>query len=456
MQSHRMYVASCLLLLVSLIAPLSAVAQTVAPADTLSLQEAVRMALENNYQAQIARNDAAIAANDYSVGNAGFLPSLSLGAGYNETVSNTRQQFINQSPQEITGARSTQRSADAQLNWTLFDGLGRFATYNRLEHELGAQRADTEAQIESVLAEVITTYYDVARQQAQLEVLREGVAISEERLRIVELRRDLGSASDLEVRQARVDLNADRAAVLRQEVTLANTKAALNRLLARRDASTAFGVTEQIDVDRSLGQDALLQSAETRNPVLERARRTLQVAEWEQKEIRAERLPTLDASVGYGYGRSQSESSFLQSNRSYDLTYGLTLSFDVFDGFDRRRRLQNAAVRARSAELVVDDVRTELSTNLSSAYESYRNRLELVALEQENLEAAEANVDIALERFELGEITSVELREVQEQRIEAESRLLTAQFEAKQAETTLLQLSGQLLERSGGRAEGDE
>jgi outer membrane protein TolC len=313
-----------------------------------------------------------------------------------------------------------------------------------LEEELGQQQADADALVESVLADVVITYYAVARQQQQLQVFQEAVAISEERLRIAELRLELGSASDLEVRQARVDLNADRAAVLRQEVTLANTKATLNRLLARRDASTAFNVADSIDVALDLQQQTLLAIAEERNPVLRRARRAERVAGWERQEIRSERLPTVDASVGYGYARSESESGFLQSSRSYDFTYGLALSFDVFDGLNRRRRLENASVRQRTAELVVDDVQTQLTVDMTSAYTNYRNRLELIALERENLDATAANVDIALERFELGEITSVELREVQEQLIQAESRLLAAQFEAKQAEVTLLQLSGQL------------
>jgi len=427
-----------------------AAAQEAAPGDTLRLVEVVRVALARNYQVQIARNDVDIAANDYAVGNADFLPTLSLGGGYNGTISNTRQQFIGREAEEIVGARSTRYTADSQLEWTLFDGLGRFATYNRLEAQLGEQQTDTDALIESVLADVVETYYDVARQQQQLQVLQEAVDISEERLRIAELRREVGSASDLEVRQAQVDLNADRAAALRQEVALTNTKATLNRLLARRGASTTFDVADRIDVERGLSQDALLAAAEQQNPTLRRARRAVRVAEWERQEVRSERLPTLDASLGYGYARSESESGFLQSSRSYDLTYGLTLSFDVFDGLNRRRRLENATVRRRTAELLVEDVRTQIQADLTSTYASYQNRLDLVALEQENLDAVAANVDIALERFELGEITSVELREVQEQFIQAESRLLTAQFEAKQAEVTLLQLGGALRERMAG------
>lgn len=417
------------------------------PGDTLALDAALQRALDQNYEAQQARNDVSIAENNYSIGNAGFLPSLSVGAGYSETVSNTRQQFINQDPQEISGARSTQQQADAQLNWTLFDGFGRFATHNRLQAQLGQERARRQARLENVLDRVVVTYYEVARQQQQLRVLEEGVALSEERLRIAKLRREVGSASDLEVRQARVDLNADRAEVLRQEAALKSTKATLNQLLARPPSATDYAVTDGIALDRSLEQEALVQMAEQQSPQVQQAQRALQAAESERREVRSDRLPSLNASIGYGYARSESESGFLQSNRSYDLTYGLTLSFDVFDGFNRRRQRQNASVRVRNAELALQDVQTQLRANLTSAYENYQNRLQLVELEQDNLEAAEANVDLALEQFRLGEITSVELREVQEQRIQAESRLLTARFEAKQAETALLRLSGQLLSR---------
>ncbi len=445
MRFARVRCIACLIALTLCVLP--AAAQDAAEADTLSLRQALESALEQNYQARIARNDVDLAANDYSIGNAGFLPTLSTNAGYNETISNTQQQFVSGEGQDVTGATSTRRNASASLNWTLFDGLGRFATYNRLGAELQQEEARRQERIESVLDQVIITYYDVARQQQQLRVLEEGVAISEERLRITELRRDVGSASDLEVRQARVDLNADRAALLRQRATLTSTKATLNQLLARAPNATRYRVADGIALDRSLEQSAIVQAAEQRSPILEQAQRALEAAESERREIQAERLPQVDATLSYGYSKLEAESGFLQSSRNYDFTYGLSVTFDIFDGFNRHRRRENAAVRIRNAELAVQDVRTRLRTELTSAYEAYQNRLELVELEEENLAVAEANVDLALERFRLGEITTLELREVQEQRIEAESRLLTARFEAKQAETTLLRLSGLLLER---------
>jgi len=408
--------------------------------DTLRIETAVEQALRDNFQAQIARNDLVLAENDRSVGNAGFLPSLSATAGYTETFENTTQQFINQPEQEITGAKSTRATAGAELRWTLFDGLRRFATYDRLGAERDRQEASTRERIEVVLADVIDVYHDVARQQRQLGVLQEAIRISQERLRIARYRRDLGSASDLEVRQARVDLNADSAEVLRQRVTLSNTKAELNRLLGRTEARTRFAVSDRIPLDTTLSYTSLQQAAEATSPALRQARQALDAARAEQREVRADYFPSIDVFVGAGVSESESEAGFVQSQTINDLRYGASLTFDVFDGFNRERRRQNAAVRAENARLAVEAARAQLSAALSSAFDSYRNRIRLVRLERENLEAATANVDIALEQFRLGTITSVELREVQEQRIQAESRLLTARFEAKEAETELLQI----------------
>lgn len=412
--------------------------------DTLRIDAAVEQVLSDNFRAQIARNQVDVAANNRSVGNAGFLPTLTGRAGYSETRTSSEQEFLDGSTQDVDGAKSTNENASAELEWTLFDGLGRFATYDRLGAELDRQRAATQEQVEVVLADAIDTYYDVARQQQQLVVLRTGLAISRERLRIVQARRDLGTASDLEVRQAQVDLNADSAAVLRQQSALVGTKAQLNALLGRTRAPTRYAVAAQIALDTTLVAATIRQAAAEQNPVLQQAEQSLSVAQAEERELRADYFPSLDASVSYGYSELDSESGFLRASTSTDLQYGLSLTWDLFDGLNRVRRSQNAQVRTRNAQLFVDDVQAQLEADLARAYENYRNRLQLVTLERQNLQAAIANVDVALEQFRQGTITSVELREVQEQRVQAESRLLDARFEAKRAETELLRLSGQL------------
>ncbi len=436
------------LLVGAVLVPSSAPAQQSPPRDTLRLDDAIQRALADNRQARIARRETDIAENNASLGNAGFLPTLSGEATYSETISNSEQVFLSGETQSTDGAKSTQSGAGADARWTVFDGLRPFATYDRLGAERDRQAAATEEQVETLVADVVEGYYDVARQQQQLAVLREAVAISRERLRIVELRRDLGSASDLEVRQARVDLNADSTEALRQRVALANAKNQLNQLLARPDdAGARYAVASTIEVDTSLQYASTQQTALQESPALTQAREALRAARAEQRELRADFFPTVDLTAGLNYSQLNAESGFVQENTSTEFTYGVSLSLDLFDGLNRWRRTQNADIRTTNARLAVEDVRSRLVTELTNAYQRYRSRLRLVSLERQTLEAVRANVDVALEQFEQGTITSVELREVQEQFIQAESRLLTVRFEAKQAEVELLRLSGQLLDR---------
>ena len=427
-----------LALVLLLMAPTSVRAQ-----ELLTLEEALAVARENNYALRIARGEVDIAANNASVGNAGFLPSLSLSAGRNGSVSNSNQTFIGREPTERVGALSNRRSAAALLDWTLFDGLSRFATLDRLQ-ALERQRAiEAEQTSDLVVADVTISYFDLVRQQEQLDVLEEAVELSEERMRIAEVRRDLGSSSEQEVRQARVDLNADRAALLRQQLAFTEAKANFVQLLGR-PSPPDFAVADTITLGPSFDAEALAAAAIEANPSLRVAEQDRRVAELTRREIRAERFPTIGAELGYAFSNQNAEAGFLTESRSLDFTYGLTAQFNLFDGFNRRRRIQNAQVQVRNAEVVVERARATLQTGLVQQFESYHVSLELVALEQENLEAARLNVEVALERFRLGTTTSVELREVQETLTAARSRLLTAQFEAKRAETELLRLSGAL------------
>lgn len=416
--------------------------EVAAEQPVLTLEEAIRMAQQNNYAIRIAQNDVRIAENDYSIGNAGFLPSLGLNARQ------SRQSFGNVSGDRATFGTANTVDLSMELSTTIFDGGGRFATYRRLGSQREFVERAAERTTESLLADVVVAYYDLTRQQQQLEVLEEAVEISEERQRIAELRRDLGSASELEVRRAQVDLNADRAGLLRQRVALANAKAAFNQMLAR-EGGLDFVVSDSIEVDRSLAFEQIRAEALRRNKALGVASQARETAELAKSEVRADRLPTVGLSAGYAFNDFTSELG-LPAGRPPGLNYGITASWGIFDGFNRRRRLQNADLAVRNSQLAVEDTRTEVVTRLETAHQNYSNSLELVDLERENVALAGFNVEVALEQFRVGTITSVELREVQSAFTSAELRYITAQFEAARAQTNLLQLSGTLLERLAG------
>lgn len=416
-----------------------------ASGDTLTLDAAVQEALGSNYQIRIARNEAAVAENNATLGNAGFLPVLTADGQASQSLASSTQEF-GDTRQTQSGVVSTDYNAGAEARWTLFDGFRRTATYDQLQAQEQQQAARSIEQIEQEVAAVVVAYSDVARLQQQVTVFDEAVSISEERLRIARLRKDLGSASDLEVRQAQVDLNTDRADRLRAQADLSNARAQLAQQLGMDRAPTAdLAVSVEADIATDLQEERLRAIAEQQSPAVVQAERAVDVAEKDVAITRGDWFPALDLFGGYSYSRTEGGAGFLRFSEVSQFQYGASLVFTLFDGFNRSRRQENAQVRVRNAEFALSDVRAQIAADITGAYQQYATRLEVVDLERENLEAASANVDIALERFRLGTITSVELREVQEQRIRAESRLLDARFEAKRAETDLLRLSGQLV-----------
>lgn len=426
-----MRLAPLLLFLALLSVP--AAAQPGTPADTLALAEALDLAAANNYGLRQAQADAAIAANDVSLGNARFLPRLGF----------TAQQSRRPAGSFAAGGGGTAVTTSANLSWTVFDGLSRFAEYDQLEALSRQATLDAERTAEVAAADVVVQYYDVARQQQQIAVFQEAVEISQERLRIAELRLDLGSASELAVRQARIDLNEDRAALLEQRSAITQAKATLNRLLGRAAAPT-FAVRETATFTADFDAEQVLADARQQNRALRAAQAARVAAVEERRVAQSDWLPRLDLTAGYAFDNAADDLG-LPVNQPGGFSYGLVASFDLFTGFNRPRQIENARLRVRRRALEIQEIEAEIVTRAESALTTYRNAQARLALEEENLEAARLNVEVALERFRLGTFTSIELREVQQTLTEIQSRLLTAQFDAKTAETDLLLLSGRLL-----------
>jgi outer membrane protein len=400
----------------------------------LTIDEALRLARERNPTLLQARNQATIARNDRTLGNAGFLPAVNIGAQQNRRTLGSG----------LGGAGLFEEGTldvAATVGYTVFDGFRRHSIYQLLGAEEEEFRIVANQVVENVLADVAVVYYDLTRQQQQIQTLREAIEISEDRLRIAELQWDIGSESELEVRRAQVDRNEDRAALLRQEVALADGMATLSQLLDHAVA-TEFRVADSIPVRRDLDLDELSAMALRANRNVRIAEQRVLGAELEREAIRRERWPTVGLQVGYALN-NLADPLGLTPSRPSGFTYGVSMSLNLFDGFNRSRRIENARIRTESSVLAVRDARTRVTTGMEAAYSSFRNRIILVELEEENAELAARNVEVALERFRLGLSTSLELREVQNALTNARSRLAAARFDAKRAEIELLTLAGQ-------------
>ncbi|NBB76369.1 MAG: TolC family protein [Bacteroidetes bacterium] len=416
--------------------------QAVHAQELLTLDEAVSIGLENNFGIRLAENQVEIAENDRSVGNAGFLPMIDLTANRTERVEDSEFQAGGEA-RSTSGARSNNTNASLNFDWTIFDGLQMFNSYNRLGKLEELRRNELNLEQELLVRDITLAYYNLIRITEQLKILENNISVSQERIEIEETKVDLGSGSEYDLLQARADLSADQAAFLRESNSLTEARITLNELLSRSPAET-FAVESEIAVRRELPREELYTSLISSNTELALARIENDVRALELREVQGERYPELTLRSGYSYNRNENDGGFIRFNETTGFFVGITARVPIFDGFNQNRRIQNAKISQRSAELSLEQQKLRIETLFESAYRTYQNAIELVDLETDNLENAERTLNIALERFRLGSISSLEFREAQTTFLQAENRLINAKYEAKVSETELLRLSGRL------------
>jgi len=422
-----------------------------APAPPLTLAQAIQVGLENNFDIRLARTDEQVAANNVSRGNAGQLPTVNGNLTRSFTSNNVRQESsARPEPSIISNAQSNLLNANVAATWTVFDGFGMFIAYDRLRALSQSQRQRTRATLEETVADITDAYYAVVREQGKIKSIEEALKIGQARLDLTQARVTVGVSAKVEVLTARVDYNADQSALIQQQEALTTAKITLNTLLGRAPRLN-FSPTDSIVVTRGLDQAALVQAMQANNPRLQAAHTSTAVAAYDRRLARAARFPQVGLTSGYGLNRNVNGAAFFGSQlvtntgRTYGLNYGLVASVPIFDGFNRRRLEQNARIGEERSQVQLGQTQLQLAAEAEQAYAQYQNRLQLLELEEANILLARQNVAIALERYRLGLLTPIVLREAQRTRLDAEVRLLDIRFQAKQAETVLRRLSGGLV-----------
>lgn len=422
---------------------LTATSSAVFAQEKLTLVDAISIALKKNYDIRLVNQAELIAQNNVNLGNAGLLPTVtgtfSTGGSRQNTV-----QTQSTGAQRITdGARSTNMAYGVGLDWTIFDGFAMFANYDRLKALQQQGQTNVQAQILTTIGDVVGAYYNIVKQQQLVVAADSAIDISNLRVRIANNKLEIGRGSKLDVLAATVDYNTDTSAYLQQQNLLATYKVTLNQLMGR-EASIPFYVENSLTIDNALSLSTLSNQAIQLNPTLQNAFLDKKIAELNLKVLKGARYPQISLNTGYDVNRSTSPTGFNTNFRANGLSYGVTASINIFNGFLQRQNERNAKININSAAITIDKVRQELNAQLVTAFQNYTTYLELVKLERKNVDIARQNLDITLEKYRLGSIAPLELREAQRNAIDANSRFLEIQYQAKLAEITLKELSGTL------------
>ncbi len=419
------------------------IAQSLSAQESLSLQDAITIALKNNYDIKLINNELAIAKNNTNVGNAGMLPVFGADFSTGGSRQNTVQTQASGTQKVTDGARSTNMGYGVGLDWTIFDGFKMFANYDRLKALTQQGEVNAKGVVLGTIAGVVTAYYDLVKQQQLVIAADSAMDVSTLRLKIADNKLQLGRGSKLDVLAAKVDYNADTSNYLQQKNLLVTYMVRLNQLMVR-PLDLRFTVAEQLNIDRDLSYTTLAGLTEQLNPDLQAALLDKKIAELSLKQVKANRYPQVSLNSGYEFSRSTSPTGFNTQFRANGLSYGLTASINIFNGFLQRQNERNAKIAINSSQLTFEKAKQDILSQLSTAYQNYITYLDLVKLERGNVELAKQNLDITLAKYKLGSIPPLELREAQKNAIDATSRYVEIQYQAKLAEITLKEISGTL------------
>ncbi|MBR5803939.1 MAG: TolC family protein [Bacteroidaceae bacterium] len=412
-----------------------------------SLQSCLEEGLQNNYSLRIVRNNEQVVHNNTTLANAGYLPTLDLSAGYSGGIddTDTKMRTTGETVSEH-GAFDQTLNAGLSLNWTLFDGFGIQANYKKLK-ELEAQgETQTRIAIEDFIATLSAEYYNFVQQNIRLKNLQYAVTLSKERLRIVEARYSIGSFSRLDLQQARVHYNADQASLIKQQEQLNNSRIRLNELMAVSDMNSPVMVQDTLIIpDLTLKFDQLWDNTLRTNATLLKAEQSQSLAKLDQQAVLSRNYPYVRANAGYGYTHSMYEVGSTEVRDNLGLSFGVTVGINLFNG-DKRRQANNAKLAVENARLQREELEQSLRADLISLWQAYQNNIDLLQLERDNLIAARDNYEIARERYLLGDLSGIEMREAQKSLLDAEERILSAEYNTKMCEISLLQISGSIAE----------
>jgi len=415
--------------------------------DVLTKEQAIVLVLDNNYGIKIAENAVAVAENNSSILNTGYLPTVTGNAGATYNLDNSEVEFSDSSRPAavLNGAESSRYNASVNVNYTLFDGLGRRYNFKRLKEQYQLSELQARETIENTIIQLFSVYYNVAQLSDNLNTLEETLNITKDRLVRAEYQFEYGQNTKLEVLNAEVDINNDSINIINIKQQLKNAKRDL-KLVLGETYTTDYDVETEVQFTLQFQKDSLFKKAKSRNVALLQTEKNIAISELDISSGRSAYLPTVGLTGSYGWNKNNNNAaSFVAGSTNIGLSGGLNLTWNLFDGGTTINRVRNAKINLETQELQKENILLNIERDFDNAWDNYANRLEIYNIQEKNIITAQNNFERTQEKFKIGQVNSIEFRQAQLNLLNAELNKNQAKFEAKLSELEVLQISGELL-----------
>lgn len=412
--------------------------------DALSFEEALAHTLSHNYDILMGQLSEEVADNNASRANNGFLPTVAATGGYNWNYLQGENELITES-RSFDPNNAYNYNLGASINYSLFNGLGRKYTYLQAKGASQVSELQLQQTIQNTVLELSRLYFEVARMEASLDILQEGLAISKDRYKRASYRYEYGQAKNLDVLNAKVDVNTDSIALITGIQELKNLKRSLNYVMGK-DIETNFSVEMEIALVEQLGREVVLETALQNNVNLKLAAKNQEISSYAIKASKSSWIPSLSASAGYNYrGSDDPNGAFLIGSSNYGPQAGISMSWSIFNG-QANTQVKNAKLNLESSKIQQQSLRENIKSQTLNAYSSHQNLLFVLKAQADNVATAKDNFTRSEESYKNGQITSVAFRQAQVNLLNAKQALSKATYDAKNAEFAVLAMMGTLVE----------
>lgn len=406
--------------------------------NRLTVEGAVQLALKNNLGIKIAKNNAEVSKNNAHIGNAGLLPRIDLAAEATYSDNN-----IKTSTGEVE-TKSTLTTAGIAASYTLFDGFANINTYKKFKALGLTGELSARLTIENTLLQVISAYYNAAATWESKQTAGEALDISRERYERVKYKNDFGNINKIDLLNAEVDLKSDSISYFNAILYYGEALRNLNTIL-NQEVETELELDADVVFLENMDYNELKQSALTSNSSYLLSLNSLRISELDNSIASGGFFPQLNLSAAYGLNQTGPNFNTKLNDPNTSLSAGLSLKYNIFDGFRTSIKKQNAQISVENSKLDLENQKKLLEQDIANAYNNYTNELFVMKVEERKSETARLNFTRTKELYNLGQVTTTRFREAQLNLFNARNNLSRAKYSAKIAEAKLLKLSGKLV-----------
>ncbi|MGH1365136.1 MAG: TolC family protein [Calditrichia bacterium] len=412
----------------------------------LSMDDCVRIALENNSQLLIAGQRLELAKKDQFGSYSNILPTLDVSV--NASKFENRGSFLDPNGQPVVGTASGEAYNNGlNIGQNIYDGGFWWNSIRKARSDKAAEEFGYDLQRQSTIVTVQESYLNLLKAEKLLEVYDEAVTRSKEQLQRSESLFELGSVAKVDVYQNRVNLGNDRINYLNQKNIVRQSIVILNIAMGRNPQDPLATESEDETMEAVGDVDALIEEALKNSPVLRQQEQLYKSSKLQHKISKSPFLPRLSSFFSYSRpldGLSQLFESPADGVSDYNWSLGLSLRWNIFNGFSDMVNVQKAKINERLTQEQTLEQRRNLIGDVKSQHNDLLALKEIIEINRTNLEASKEEYRLAAERYRVGAGTALELREAQVKLTNAEQLLVAAKYNALTTSARLKQTVGKL------------